>query len=127
MQLVEVNTVLSGVFIGTFDDIIECVEFDNCDAPDGPLVTGDAEIGSDIDSGKLFELSQTGKLITMISSEDEGDVVGEPADVRGYYGTPIVPNGSPLCDAPTVIDALSGARTCHTGYQRTAGAFFSRD
>lgn len=100
--------------------MIECFPSDNCQSVDGPLVTGEAQIASDVDGGPYFELFRTANLQPVVS-EDEGDVLGEAANLVGYYAIATVPKGSPLCDAENIGEAIAGKRTCHTGYQKTAG------
>lgn len=106
--------------VANLTDTIECFASDKCQSVDGPLVTGEAQIASDVDGGPYFELFRTANLQPVVS-EDEGDVVGEPADIVGYYAIATVPKGSPLCEAANIGEAIEGKRTCHTGYQKTAG------
>ena len=79
----------------------------------------------DVDSGQLYSLYEAFEAVDhtleVVVEEHEGDAVGEPTEFTGYY--PIAVVTAAWCEAnpDATFDMLQGMRSCHTGYQKTAG------
>jgi len=103
----------------------ECVVADGCLEAEGPLIKDEVDVIFDTDSGQLYSLYEAFEdvdhTLEVVVEEHEGDALGEPTEFTGYYPVAVVTAAWCEANPDATFDMLQGMRSCHTGYQKTAG------